>query len=367
MAVPLRPRSYRIDDGAAYLAREDALKIRALSEFEQKYDVIETLHIGAIAEVDVIEDRETKEQFAAKKFAKAGMREAKRLWDELFLFSRLSHPFVHQVVGAYSSPTHYIIVSQYAKGGNLETAIASDPDFGELHTKQLIKQLLEAVIYLHERQVAHRNIKPENLLFADTGLDTLKLSDYSLPAILTSDALLKSTDGTASFLAPEVLVKPDAYAFEADIWATGVLVYFLLSGKLPFEDETPDGEWAKIQKGAYEYGPEFEGVSEGARDFVKQCLIVDPKGRIAPKAALAHPWLAPIEGEEAAASAARGAVLEKLKSRKEPRTPYTPAPPDAPPSGPGEVEKPPEEAATAPSAVPPPAVQEEEEEEDVQE
>jgi hypothetical protein len=94
---------------------------------------------------------------------------------------------------------------------------------------------------------------------------------------------------------------------------------------------------------------------------VKQCLAVDAKARITPKAAQAHPWLAPLEGEEATASAARAAIVEKLASRKAPRVPYIPEAEEQPNKD-GEAG-----AAPAPSPGPRPAVQEEEEEEDVPE
>jgi serine/threonine protein kinase len=309
-----RPASQLIADGVAYLSKTDVLKIRSSAEFRNKYQVLKRLGHGAFAEVYLMEDRSTRDKFAAKMIDRTAVQHPKQVWNELHILSTITRPLVIRLFGAYASERHLVLVLEYAKGGELYERIEADDDFGERQSIYITQRLLEAVAYLHDHRVAHWDIKPENVLFLDTNFDHLKLSDFGLSGVLKPDSLLVTCAGTPCFMAPEVLRSTAGYGVECDLWSIGVLTFFLLSGKLPFDDPAHFLQYQNILKGTYSFGPDFDDIFDHAKDFVRHLLVVDPKMRMTARQALGHPWLA--FAERIGTSSSRGAVLLALGKRK---------------------------------------------------
>jgi serine/threonine protein kinase len=302
-----------------YLPRDEILKIRPASEFKEKYNVLKLLGNGAFAEVHLVEDKQTKDLFAVKLIDRSAIRSAKHLWGELHTLYHLDHPNVIHLHEAYANATYVIFVLEYARGGELFDRLASQEEYSEADARNIIKQLVSAVAYLHKNKIVHRDIKPENILFTDESEDCLKLTDFGLSGIVNENSLLYSCAGTPNFMAPEIL-KNQGHASPCDLWSIGVLAYLLLGGSLPFESKIPFEMYKNIVEGKFNFGPGFDSVSYSARDFIQRCLVVDQSKRITAEDALGHGWFA--EGEEVRARGllARESilnVLQELKDRKE--------------------------------------------------
>lgn len=289
-----RSKIHEIQDAEAYLSQEDVLKIRPASEFGEKYEIIKKLGHGAFAEVFLIKNRETGEQYAAKMIDRTAVANPKHLWNELHLLYRLDFPSIVHLYDAYASERHLLMVLEYAQGGELYDRISQREEFLEWDAVAIIQELLKAVKYLHDNKVVHRDIKPENILFMDQSDDTMKLSDFGLSGVLKADTMLYTCAGTPGFMAPEVIKgsSGSGYGEECDMWSVGVLAYLLLSGTMPFKSHVPFQLYKNILSANYEFGEEFECVSDEAKDFIKKCLLVNPKERITAGAALEHEWFA---------------------------------------------------------------------------
>ncbi|KAL7266794.1 Calcium/calmodulin-dependent protein kinase type I [Rhizina undulata] len=165
----------------------------------------------------------------------------------------------------------------------------------DLALGDIIRATLSAVAYLHDHGIVHRDLKPENLLFrtAQDNADLL-IADFGLSRIIGDEQfnILATTCGTPAYMTPEIFEKTE-HGKPVDIWAIGVITYFLLCGYTPFDRDSDLAEMEAIMKADYKFEPigYWEIVSETARYFIRKCLTVDAKQRITAHQALDHRFL----------------------------------------------------------------------------
>jgi len=160
----------------------------------------------------------------------------------------------------------------------------------------LIRTIFQAVKYIHECGIVHRDLKPENLLFRSKAPDAdIMIADFGLSRVMEANKLSLLTEicGTPGYMAPEIF-KKIGHGKPVDVWAMGVITYFLLAGYTPFDRDTQQLEMEAIIAGDYAFEPEeyWSNVSDTARSFVTECLTIDPASRPTAEEALAHKWLA---------------------------------------------------------------------------
>lgn len=174
----------------------------------------------------------------------------------------------------------------------------------------MIRQVLEAVDYMHEQGVVHRDLKPENLLYYSPDEDSkIMISDFGLSKMEDS-GIMATACGTPGYVAPEVLAQKP-YGKAVDVWSIGVISYILLCGYPPFYDENDANLFAQILKGEFEFdSPYWDEISESAKDFIQNLMCVTVESRYTCKQALAHPW---ISGNAASNKNIHGTVSEQLK------------------------------------------------------
>jgi len=159
----------------------------------------------------------------------------------------------------------------------------------------LLTPLLNAISYLHSRGIVHHDIKPENII-VDYALNTLKLTDFG-SAKFCSQHTEGSVGGTLNYMAPEVLMNMrgahNTCDKAVDIWSIGVLCYVFLSGSNPFESKkSNENILNRIIAGKFKFeGPVWDKVPKDCKDFIKKCLVVDPKKRATITDLLKHPWI----------------------------------------------------------------------------
>lgn len=153
-----------------------------------------------------------------------------------------------------------------------------------------MKQLLEAVAYIHSKGIVHRDLKPENILLDDNL--NVKLTDFGFAKVIAPNERLYELCGTPGYLAPEVLrasmfEKVDGYGREVDIWACGVIMYTLLVGFPPFWHRKQMVMLRNIMEGKYEFcSPEWDDITDQPKDLIRKLLVVDPFKRITAENAL---------------------------------------------------------------------------------
>lgn len=147
------------------------------------------------------------------------------------------------------------------------------------------RQVVNAVHYCHERRVCHRDLKLENVLLDGRG--GVKIIDFGLSNVLSADYKLKTACGSPSYASPEMLSQKKYYGPMVDVWALGVMLYAMLCGYLPFDDQNLQNLYHKITSGQYK---KPQVLSERALDLIQRILVVDPEQRIDLAGIMRHPW-----------------------------------------------------------------------------
>jgi len=166
------------------------------------------------------------------------------------------------------------MVLEYA-GSELFNYIVDHGKMNEAKARKFFQQIVCAVEYCHRHKIVHRDLKPENLLL-DEDLN-VKIADFGLSNIMTDGNFLKTSCGSPNYAAPEVISGKLYAGPEVDVWSCGVILYVLLVGRLPFDDEYIPALFKKIAQGQY-HMPNW--LSPGAQRLIKKILQTDPVKRI---------------------------------------------------------------------------------------
>ncbi|OTA03253.1 Calcium/calmodulin-dependent protein kinase [Trichoderma parareesei] len=215
------------------------------------------------------------------------------VYDELNLLQRLKHPHIVKFVDWFESRDKFYIVTQLATGGELFDRICDQGKFTEKDASQTIKQVLDAVTYLHQNNVVHRDLKPENLIYVTQDPDSdLVLADFGIAKTLDSkDETLKTMAGSFGYAAPEVMAK-QGHGKPVDMWSLGVITYTLLCGYSPFRSENLQDLLDECTRGSVVFHERYwKDVSADAKDFINCLIVPDPNSRWTAEQALGHIWL----------------------------------------------------------------------------
>jgi serine/threonine protein kinase len=201
-------------------------------------------------------------------------------------------PNIVQLYEVYEERDYIFLIMELMNGGELFDRILDKRTFTEREARECCRCLLKGLDYMHDNRVAHRDLKPENLLLA-AGSDTgVKLADFGFAKKVMGQNGCRTLCGTPGYLAPEILERWPAYDTICDMWSVGVILFLLLGGYLPFEDEDEDKVFERTRNGQYEFHPTYwKKVSTGAKDLVTKLLTVNPKKRYSAKESLDHEWI----------------------------------------------------------------------------
>ncbi|XP_012277318.1 calcium/calmodulin-dependent protein kinase type 1-like isoform X2 [Orussus abietinus] len=260
---------------------------------DDKYVLKELLGTGAFSEVRLAESKEKPGQmFAVKIIDKKALKgKEDSLENEIKVLRRLTHPNIVQLLETFEDKHKVYLVMELVTGGELFDRIVEKGSYTEKDASGLIRQVLEAVDYMHEQGVVHRDLKPENLLYYSQDEDSkIMISDFGLSKMEDS-GIMATACGTPGYVAPEVLAQKP-YGKAVDVWSIGVISYILLCGYPPFYDENDVNLFAQILKGEFEFdSPYWDDISDSAKDFIHKLMCVNVEERYTCKQALAHPWI----------------------------------------------------------------------------
>ncbi|XP_069798378.1 calcium/calmodulin-dependent protein kinase type 1D-like isoform X2 [Narcine bancroftii] len=260
------------------------------SDIAHIFQLLELLGSGAFSDVYLAKERATDKLVALKCLPKN--KDNVVLENEILVLRKIKHENIIALEDTYESPTHYYLVMQLVSGGELFDRILERGVYTEKDASLLIRQILEAVRYLHKNGIVHRDLKPENLLYFNSDENSkIMISDFGLSK-MEETGVMSTACGTPGYVAPEVLhQKP--YDKAVDCWSIGVITYILLCGYPPFYEDTESKLFARISKAEYEFdSPFWDGISEQAKGFIRHLLEKDPSKRFTCEEALRHPWIA---------------------------------------------------------------------------
>jgi len=217
---------------------------------------------------------------------------------EIKILRKLRHPHIVNLKEVVTTETFTYIVMELLSGGELFHRIVEKGCFPEEEAQRLFAQILMSMNYLHEMNIVHRDVKPENILYCSTGANEIKLIDFGYAGIWSVEKPLTGLCGTPDYVAPEVLSWYDddetgkPYGKGSDMWSMGVLLYVILSGCSPFNGEEEEQLLKLVAEAKYEfYEKEWEHISAEAKDLISKLLVVDTADRLTMEQTLAHPWV----------------------------------------------------------------------------
>lgn len=277
---------------------------------EEEYDVRDLLGTGTVGEVRRAIHRKSGTERAIKIIKSQRNRWQAHLDQttatfeaEASILRELQHPYIVNLVDVFVTPQAVYIVMDLLQGGDLFDRIVAKGHYTEVEARRVMRRLFSAIHYLHQdRNIVHRDIKPENILLVSRDNDVeVQLTDFGLAKALNGDEGLKTFCGTPQYFAPEVLRRRHTvagrgrYGKQADMWSVGIVLYVLLSGVPPFDvNESID----VVADAKIEFpDPEWENVSQDAKDLVLQLLAADPALRITISQACNHSWILTQDGD----------------------------------------------------------------------
>ena len=248
---------------------------------------------GAFGKVYKGQRKCTNQIVAIKKIVKKGKKEKelKNLRQEIDILHRLYHENIIQCLDSFETNSEFCLVTELATG-QLYEIVQEDKKLPEKQIKEIALQLTSALFYLHNNNIIHRDIKPQNVLISASGI--IKICDFGFARAIDNKTMITSIKGTPLYMAPELL-KEYPYNKKADLWSLGVILYELYVGQPPFYTNNFQTLLHKIAKEEIRYP---DSMSSEFKDFLKGLLVKNPKDRWDWPKILAHPFLKETESEK---------------------------------------------------------------------
>lgn len=268
-----------------------------ISNYEYETGEGSVLGEGTYSKVRLCTNKATGKQVAVKIMNVEQLREEKaeqQVRREVSIAKLLDHPNVVQMYECIDDGKNLYVILEYVNGGDVGRKLTKGK-LSEEEARSIFQQLIVGLRYCHvHHRIAHRDLKPENMLVdATTGL--IKISDFGLANVAQPDSngpsreLMQTVCGTATYSAPEVLKEMGYDGMTADVWSCGVILFQLLSGELPFNDDNIPTLYNKIERADYRFPRTF---SEGAKTLIGKILVPDPKQRCTLDQIIRDPWFA---------------------------------------------------------------------------
>ncbi|KAL7836570.1 hypothetical protein AOLI_G00278540 [Acnodon oligacanthus] len=288
---------------------------------EDYYEIADELGSGQFAVVRKCRKKSTGLEYAAKFIKKRRSKSSRRgvtkedIEREVSILKEIKHPNVITLHDVFENKNEVILILELVAGGELFDFLAEKESLSEEEATEFLKQILDGVNYLHSKQIAHFDLKPENIMLLNRSVPhpRIKLIDFGLAHKIDFSNDFKNIFGTPEFVAPEV-VNYEPLGLEADMWSVGVITYILLSGASPFLGENKQETLANVSAVDYEFDDEyFSNTSALAKDFIARLLIKDPKKRMTIQDSLQHPWIKPKDTQQALSRKESAVNMEKFK------------------------------------------------------
>ena len=270
---------------------------------EKDYKMEKHLGDGIYSSVYIVSSKLTGENRVMKIIDKSKIytdESEKKIINELSILQKMDHPNILKIFEFYTTPKSYNLIIELCSGGKLVEELTEKGTLNEKSVAYIIYQLLSAINYCHKMKIIHRNLKPENILISKREKDDLlyvKIGGFATAKMNEEGIIEKKIKETSYYFAPEII--SNNYDEKCDIWSIGVIMYLLLSGRLPFSGENDIEINEKILKGKYDLKiSAFKNISLEAIDLIKNLLIVNPLARINAKDALNHIWFQKLKIKE---------------------------------------------------------------------
>ncbi|XP_052615508.1 sperm motility kinase 3A-like [Peromyscus californicus insignis] len=255
-----------------------------------QYRILRTIGQGSYAEVKLAQHRLTGAEVAIKVLLKR-KQQIFRIWSEVGIMKRMNHPNIISLLQIIETEQNIFLILELAEGRELWDWIQEVGHLQENIARKIFKQIVHAMCYCHDRGIVHRDLKPDNIMVDATG--KVKIIDFGLGALIRPGRKLFRFCGALQFGAPEFFLRQPYDGTKVDTWNLGVLLYFMVTGTLPFDGSTFKELQCKVLLGLYAVPSH---LSQELQDIIHRLLTVNPMERPTLKDVMGHPWLR--EGDE---------------------------------------------------------------------
>ncbi|CAD6446266.1 729be0f0-a69a-4062-8245-24753447cfb3 [Sclerotinia trifoliorum] len=205
---------------------------------------------------------------------------------EAAIVTLLNHPYICGMRDVVRTTYHWYMLFEYVNGGQMLDYIISHGRLKEKQARKFSRQIASALDYCHRNSIVHRDLKIENILISKTG--DIKIIDFGLSNLFAPRNHLKTFCGSLYFAAPELLQAKAYTGPEVDVWSFGIVLYVLVCGKVPFDDQSMPALHAKIKRGIVDY-PNW--LSPECKHLISRMLVTDPKQRATLQEIMSHQWM----------------------------------------------------------------------------
>lgn len=206
---------------------------------------------------------------------------------EVIIMKLIEHPNIMGLYDVWENKGELYLILEYIEGGELFDYLISRGRLPEREAVHYFRQICYGVDYCHQFNICHRDLKPENLLLDKHR--NIKIADFGMAALETQGRMLETSCGSPHYASPEIVAGKNYHGAPSDIWSCGIILFALLTGHLPFDDDSIRKLLLKVQSGVYSMP---RNLSTEAKDLISRMLLVDPNRRITMRDILAHPLLA---------------------------------------------------------------------------
>ena len=252
---------------------------------------------GAFGKVNLALHVLTGRIVAIKSFNKKNLKKKEsinKIYNEINLMKTLRHNSIVKILETIETENYILIIMENISGGNLLSFVKKRTKLNEKTAHFIFRQLISSIKFIHSKGIIHRDIKLDNILI-DLN-NTIKICDFGVGRTYKKNEKLKDKCGTPAYIAPEILINNDGYfGPPVDVWSSGVVLYAMLSGNVPFKGNNIKDLHQVIINGSYS---NIKDISNEAKDLICKIFEVNPLKRINIDEILNHPWMVFNDGYE---------------------------------------------------------------------
>ncbi|RHZ50701.1 hypothetical protein Glove_493g22 [Diversispora epigaea] len=239
--------------------------IKPLNRPNEEYKILQFLGKGGFGMCLKVENQ-AGEVFALKAIEKNSGQNYDEVINEIKIQNKLKHPYIVNLYDVFDDLDFVYLKMELCSNKSLLEMVQNRGELTESEVRLYMLQLIDAVGYMHDNNIMHRDLKPDNIFLSDN-LD-LRVGDFGLSKELNSEDERQRTHcGTLPYMAPEILNPKVGYRFEADVWEIGVIMYILLFGCQPFGGHTRSMVIDRILNADFEFPSDIE-VSHDAKNLI---------------------------------------------------------------------------------------------------
>ncbi len=262
--------------------------IKKKEDILSEYDVKGIIGKGTFSIVKLGENKLTKEKVAIKIMLKSkiiNQEDLIRIAREIEMLKKLNHPNVIKIYKILEDSKQFYIIMEYCENGELFNRIVEKQRLTEDEASLFYYQIISGLEYIHKKKIVHRDLKPENLLLSKD--DILKIIDFGLSNYSSFNIMLATPCGSPCYASPEMVSGKKYNGFLIDVWSTGIILFAMICGYLPFEDSNNEILFGKILRCKINYP---KHIGELPLDLMKKIIVPEPTKRITLEQIKEHPF-----------------------------------------------------------------------------